>query len=49
MKNGTRNFGLWDENFFQIVINSIDMVSTTKKQYLFKLPDYFHNKPTKGY
>ena len=28
MKNGTRNFGLLDENFFQIVINSIDMVST---------------------
>ena len=31
MKNGTRNFGLLDENFFQIVINSIDMVSTTTK------------------
>ena len=26
MKNGTRNFGLLDENFFQIVIISIDMV-----------------------
>ena len=35
MKNGTRNFGLLDENFFQIVINSIDMVSTTKKQYTY--------------
>lgn len=26
MKNGKRNFGLLDENFFQIVIISIDMV-----------------------
>ena len=26
MKNGKRNFGLLDENFFQILIISIDMV-----------------------
>ena len=26
MENGKRNFGLLDENFFQIVIISIDMV-----------------------
>ena len=53
MKNGKRNFGLLDENFFQILIISIDMVVPMVVQQqqnkIFKLPNYYHNKPTKRY